>query len=125
VATRILAHLGLLAPEGRMGALVGSEVVYLAERGTTAATMTPYDVCALRLDGTVLAGTPPEDADRYPSALRAGGCGAVALTDGGLVTAPDVVGLVEKLSRMSWEAAQAQARGAGALVGVYPADAAG
>jgi hypothetical protein len=102
--------------------LVGSEVVYLAGRGVGQATMTPYDVCALRLgDASVLAGTPPEDAARYLEAI--GSRGAVALTAAGMVAASDLLSLIEQLCRMSWIEAEAIARGAGALVGAYPAEA--
>lgn len=103
---------------------MGSDVVYLAGRGVRAATMTPYDVAALRLsDGLDLAGTPPNDAERYLAAVRAspGAC-AAALTRGGLTTATDLAGLVEGLVGVTWAEAVADARGAGALLGVSPAD---
>jgi hypothetical protein len=124
IATRILVHYGLLAEDGRVALLVGSEVVYLAGRGARAATMTPYDVCALRLgDGSELSGDPPADAARYVDALRGDRRHrAVALTRGGLTVAPGVLELVERLSGSSWDQAESAARGAGALVGVYPSD---
>src|SRR5258708_30345466 len=79
VATRILAHAGALASDGRVAALVGTEVVYLAARGISPHTMTPYDVAAVRLgDGSVLAGEPPEDFARYLAALRTTGSRAAA-----------------------------------------------
>lgn len=128
VATRILAHLGLLAGDGRVALVVGSEVVYLAARGARAATMTPYDVAALRLgDGLGLAGDPPGDAERYLAALRADrGAGAAALSaDGAMATAGGVVALVERLSGTAWSEAEARVRSGGGLVGVYPAEPSG
>lgn len=123
VATRILAHLGILAPEGRLALAVGTDLVYLAARGTSPATMTPYDVCAvLRRDGSVLAGTAPDDVARYLGALEAAaGATAVALTaDGRVAAAPDLRALVEGSSGAAWPEAEASARAAGALVGAYP-----
>ena len=98
--------------------------MYLAGRTARAATMTPYDVCALRLgDGSELSGDPPADAARYVDALRGDPHhGAVALARGGLTVAPGVVELVERLSGSSWDRAESVARGAGALVGAYPTD---
>lgn len=128
VATRILAHLGILPDGARVALRVGSDVVYLAGRGERAATMTPYDIAALHLaDGAVLAGTQPDDAARYLDALRgAVGAHAAALTrDGTIVTTPDLVTLVEGLARAPWAEVEAEARGAGALVGAYPAGASG
>lgn len=125
VATRILAHLGLLAEGGRVAVLVGTEVVYLPGRGATPATMTPYDVAAVRLaDGLDLAGTPPDDAERYADALRRHPAArAAAMTaHGGVTTARDVVDLVERLAGIPWAEAEAAARAAGALVGAHPAD---
>jgi hypothetical protein len=123
VATRILAHRGLLAPDGRIAAVVGTDVLYVAARDVSAATMTPYDVSAILLrDGSILAGTPPDDASLYLDALRASrGAQVAALSsDGTMTTTPDLVTLVEGLTRMPWADAEAEARGAGALVGAYP-----
>lgn len=123
VAIRILAHRGSLAPDGHVAVLVGSEVVYLPARGTRPATVTPFDMAAVRLgDGLDLAGTPPDDAERYLRALRADpGARAVALApDGRLVTAAELSALVERLVGLPWPAAEVAARAAGALVGVYP-----
>jgi hypothetical protein len=123
VATRILAQRGLLAADGRVAVLVGSEVVYVAGRGVSPATMTPYDVCALRLtDATVLAGMPPDDADLYVAALRQSGSRAVAMALRGPFAANDLASLVERLCGMSWSDAEGAARGAGALVGAYPSE---
>ena len=122
VATRILAHLGLLADDGRVAIVVGSEVVYVPGRGTSASTLTPYDVAAVRLrDGIDLAGTPPDDAARYLDALRAdrSARAAALVTTGEVATAADVVGLVEGLARLPWAEAEGRARAAGALVGAY------
>ena len=97
----------------------------MAGRGASAATMTPYDVAAVRLaDGTGLTGTPPSDVARYLEALRADrSARAVALAASGtLETGPDAVGLVERLAEMTWTEAEARARAAGALLGAYPAE---
>jgi hypothetical protein len=109
----------VLARNGRVATLVGADVVYLMGRAATAATMTPYDVAAVRLaDGLVLAGEPPEDADRYVDALRSDRAHrAAADAIDGLVTAPDLAELVERVTRLSWSEAELQARAAGALVG--------
>lgn len=121
VATRILAHLGLLAAEGRVALLVGCEVVYLCGRGASVATMTPYDVAAVRLgDGLELAGAPPADTERYLAALRATGSRAVAgLASGEMAVAPDAAGLVELVTGLRWADAEGRARSAGALLGAY------
>ena len=124
MATRILSHRGLLSPAGRVALLVGSEVVYLGGRGAGPATMTPYDVCALRLaDATVLAGDPPDDADRYLAALRSSGMRAAALGRNGDEVAPDVITLVERMSAAPWSDVEADARASGALIGAYPSEA--
>lgn len=122
VATRILAHAGALGPGGRVAVVTG-EVVYLAGRGISPHTMTPYDVVAVRLgDGTELWGEPPEDVDRYLAALRItpqSGAAAVAL-DGTLVTAPTVRECVAHLLGRPWLEAETTARSSGALIGAYP-----
>jgi hypothetical protein len=105
--------------------LVGSEVVYIGGRGASPATMTPYDVAAVRLrDGIVLAGDPPDDVERYLGALRAERTArAVASVPDGAATGADAVELVERLSGVSWAVAEGRARAAGALLGAYPAEA--
>lgn len=123
VATRILARAGALAADGRMALLVGREVVYLPGRGVAAASMTPYDVAAVRLaDGLPLGGDPPEDADRYLAALRAtSDSRAAALrSDGTLVTAPSARACVAALLGRPYEDLEAEARLTGALFGAYP-----
>ena len=103
-----------------MAALVGSEVVYLGGRGIPASTMTPYDVCALRLgDGTVLAGAAPEDASRYLALLRGGEVRAVAAALKADISAAGLRELVEQISGLSWDEAMGQAFAAGALVGAH------
>jgi hypothetical protein len=103
---------------------VGSDVVYLAGRGTVPATMTPYDVCAVRLaDGLALAGTPPDDLDTYLALLRTDpSAQAVAQRGADLVTAGTVAELVERLAALPWAEAEGAARAAGALVGAYPSE---
>lgn len=123
IATRILARAGVLAEDGLIALLVGSEVVYVAGRGIAGAAMTPYDVCALRLaDGLPLSGEPPEDADRYLDALRnADGARAAALRrDDTLVIAPTVRACVAALLGRPYEELVAEARLTGALFGAYP-----
>lgn len=123
VATRILARAGALAEGGCMALLVGTEVVYLPGRGIAAASMTPYDVAAVRLvDGLPLGGDPPEDAVRYLDALRgAGHARAAALRpDGTLVTASSARDCVASLLGRSYDELEAEARLTGALFGAYP-----
>jgi hypothetical protein len=123
VATRILARAGVLASEGRVAALVGSEVVYLARRGVTPLSMTPYDVAAVRLaDGLELYGDPPDDVARYLAALRAArGARAAALrADGHVVTAGSVRDCVAALLGRPFEDLEAEARLVGTLFGAYP-----
>jgi hypothetical protein len=123
VATRILARAGALAADGRMALLVGREVVYLPGRGVVAASMTPYDVAAVRLaDGLPLGGDPPEDAERYLAALRAASDSRAAALrgDGTLVTAPSARACVAALLGRPYEDLEAEARLTGALFGAYP-----
>lgn len=123
VATRILARAGALAADGRMALLVGREVVYLPGRGVAAASMTPYDVAAVRLaDGLPLGGDPPEDAERYLAALRAASDSRAAAlrSDGTLVTAPSARACVAALLGRPYEDLEAEARLTGALFGAYP-----
>ena len=123
IATRILARAGVLADDGCLAVLVGTEVVYLAGRGVAAASMTPYDVAAVRLaDGFPLGGDPPDNAERYLAALRrAGEARAAALRkDGTLVTAPSARDCVAALLGRPYEDLEAEARLTGALFGAYP-----
>ena len=123
VATRILARAGALAADGRMALLVGREVVYLPSRGVAGASMTPYDVAAVRLaDGLALGGDPPEDAERYLAALRAASDSRAAAlrSDGTLVTAPSARACVAALLGRPYEDLEAEARLTGALFGAYP-----
>ena len=122
VATRILAHAGALASDGRVALLTG-EVVYVAGLGVANHTMTPYDVTIVRLrDGRDLFGTPPGDIGRYLDALRAQPeSRAAALgADGTLVTADGLPGVIATLLHRPWDEAEAQAKAAGALIGAYP-----
>jgi len=99
--------------------------VYVGGRGATAATMTPYDVAAVRLsDGLELAGSAPDDADQYRRALRSDPSARVAalVASGDLVTAGDVADLLQRVARLPWTEAEARARAAGALVGAYPTE---
>ena len=122
VATRILAHAGALAPDGRVALLTG-EVVYIAGSGVSNHTMTPYDITIIRLrDGLELHGDPPADADRYLDALRtaAPACAAARSTAGILVSAASLPSLVRALLHSPWDDALAHASASGALIGAYP-----
>ncbi|HLZ47355.1 MAG TPA: hypothetical protein VKR80_01740 [Candidatus Limnocylindria bacterium] len=122
VATRILAHAGALATDGRVALLTG-EVVYIAGSGVSNHTMTPYDVTIVRLgDGLDLFGSPPGDVGRYLDALRAqpGATAAALAVDGTLVTGDTLRAVVVALVRRPWDEAEGRARAAGALIGAYP-----
>jgi hypothetical protein len=122
VATRILAHAGALASDGQVALLTG-EVVYIAGSGISNHTMTPYDICIVRLrDGLELFGDPPPGIDRYLDALRAGpGARAAALgSDGVLVSADSLRTLIATLLHSTWDDAEAHAKAIGALIGAYP-----
>jgi ribulose-5-phosphate 4-epimerase/fuculose-1-phosphate aldolase len=123
VATRILAHAGALAGEGRV-VLVTGEVVYVAGTGVSNHTMTPYDVTIVRLrDGIELFGTPPSDVGRYLDALRARpeAQAAALAADATLVTGDSLHAVVATLLHRPWDEAEAHARASGALIGAYPA----
>ena len=122
VATRILAHAGALAPDGRVVLLTG-EVVYAAASGISNHTMTPYDITIVRLrDGLDLFGDPPADIERYLQGLRAApSAHAAALAaDGTLVSADSLPTLVLTLLHSPWSEAEAHASAIGALIGAYP-----
>ena len=138
VATRILARAGAVAPDGRI-TLRLHDVLYVAGRGVSNHTMTPYDVVSVLLaDGTPLLGDPPEDIDRYVAAHRerpdANSVGRGS--DDVIVTAPSlracVIALLARhrgepeaaaseLDRV-WEQLVADARIAGALIGAFPTE---
>ena len=122
VATRILAHAGALADEGRVALLTG-EVVYIAAAGISNHTMTPYDVTIVRLrDGLELFGSPPAGVDRYLDALRAhpGAMAAALASDGTLVTADTLRAVVVAMVHRPWDEAERHAKASGALIGAYP-----
>ena len=138
VATRILARAEALAPEGRI-TLRLHDVVYVAGRGVSNHTMTPYDIVSVLLaDGTPLLGVPPDDIAEYVAAHRAApdaesvGRGS----DGVIVAAPSLrtcaTGLLARrrggrgpddasLER-AWDELVADARIAGALIGAFPTE---
>lgn len=139
VATRILARAGALGADGRI-TLRLHDVVYVAARGISNHTMTPYDVVSvLADDGSPLVGDPPEDLDTY-LALHRRTREAVSVaraTDGSLVAAPSVRACTVALLRRhrggserdddatierTWMDLVAEARIAGALVGAFPAE---
>lgn len=138
VATRILARADALAPEGRI-TLRLHDVLYVAGRGVSSHTMTPYDVVSILLvDGSPLLGVPPEDLDEYLAAHRAApqaesvGRGS----DGVIVAAPTLRACaITLLARRRgeegthgpsleqvWEELVADARISGALIGAFPAE---
>jgi hypothetical protein len=138
VATRILARADALAPEGRI-TLRLHDVLYVAGRGVSNHTMTPYDVVSMLMaDGSPLLGVPPDDVDDYLVAHRAApdaesvGRGS----DGVIVAAPSLracaVALLSRrrgergpdsasLERV-WDELVADARVAGVLIGAFPAE---
>jgi hypothetical protein len=138
VATRILARADALAPEGRI-TLRLHDVLYIAARGVSNHTMTPYDVASVLLaDGTALVGVPPDDVVEYIAAHRTAheaesvGRGF----DGVVVAAPSLRACtVALLARRRhehgpdpasleqvWEELVAGARIAGALIGAFPTE---
>jgi len=138
VATRILARADALPPDGRL-TLRLHDVVYVAGRGVSNHTMTPYDVASVLLaDGTPLVGEAPDDVYEYIAAHRAApsaesvGRG----TDGVIVAAPSLractITLLARrrgergpddtsLERV-WEELVADARISGALIGAFPTE---
>lgn len=135
IATRILARADALAPDGRI-TLRLHDVVYLAGRGVSSHTMTPYDVVSVLLaDGTPLLGVPPDDVARYIASHRASP-GAVSVGrghDGSTVTASSLRACAAAmlarrrgepaadLERI-WDELVAEARVSGALIGAFPSD---
>jgi hypothetical protein len=138
VATRILARADALAPDGRI-TLRLNDVLYVAGRGVSNHTMTPYDVVSILLaDGTPLLGLPPDDVAEYVVAHRAA-ADAESVgrgSDGVIVAAPSLracaIALLAhrrgesatdaaSLERV-WEELVADARVAGALIGAFPTE---
>lgn len=138
VATRVLARAGALAGHGRI-TLRLHDVVYVAGRGVSNATMTPYDVVSVLIaDGTPLLGLPPEDIGEYVALYRAESDAESVgrASDGVIVAAPSLracaVALLARkrgepapdpmsLERI-WEELVAEARVSGALIGAFPTD---
>jgi hypothetical protein len=138
VATRILARADALAAEGRITVRL-NDVLYIAGRGVSNHTMTPYDVVSILVaDGSPLVGTPPVDFDDYVAAHRdAPDVGSVARgVDGGIVGAPSLRACATlllarrrgergpdsaSLERV-WEELVADARLTGVLIGAFPAE---
>lgn len=132
VTTRVLAHAGALAADGRITVLAG-EILYVGGRGVANDRMTPYDVVPVWLvDGYAFQGTPPEDVGRYlvahrtdPSVRSVALCADRTLVVGRSLRECALAALrrvrpeVEDDER-AWEQAEAEARAAGALVRAYP-----
>ncbi|MEX2047039.1 MAG: hypothetical protein WEE03_07735 [Chloroflexota bacterium] len=138
VATRILARADALAPEGRI-TLRLHDVLYVAGRGVSNHTMTPYDVVPILLaDSSPLLGVPPDDLHEYIAAHRAApdaesvGRGS----DGVIVASPSLRACaITLLARRRgeqgkhgpsleqvWEELVAEARISGALIGAFPTE---
>lgn len=138
IATRILASADALAAEGRI-TLRLHDVLYVAGRGVSNRTMTPYDVVSILLaDGSPLLGVPPDDLDEYVAAHRAEpdaesvGRGS----DGVMVAAPSLRACaITLLTRHRgergpddatlehvWEELVGEARISGALIGAFPTE---
>jgi hypothetical protein len=138
VATRILARADALAPDGRI-TLRLNDVLYVAGRGVSNRTMTPYDVVSILLaDGTPLLGLPPDDVDEYVAAHRAA-ADAESVgrgSDGVIVSAPSLRACATALLALRrgergpdaaslervWEELVADARTSGALIGAFPTE---
>jgi ribulose-5-phosphate 4-epimerase/fuculose-1-phosphate aldolase len=138
VATRILARADALAPEGRI-TLRLNDVLYVAGRGVSNHTMTPYDVVSVLLaDGAPLLGLPPDDVDEYVAAHRAAPDAASVGrgSDGVIVAAPSLRACAAALLagrrgeggpdaaslERVWEELIADARVTGALIGAFPTE---
>lgn len=133
IATRILARAERLAPDGRVTLRAG-EVVYVAARGTSSHSLTPYDVAIVRLaDGDRLLGVPPDDIARYLDVYRAHPAVAsvIARADGALLSGTglracalralaDGAPAGEDAVERAWQGLVAEARVAGALIGAFP-----
>lgn len=138
VATRILARADALAPDGRI-TLRLNDVLYVAGRGVSNHTMTPYDVVSILLaDGSPLLGVPPDDVDEYIAAHRAA-ANAESVgrgSDGVIVAAPSLRACAAALLALRrgergpdaaslervWEELVADARTSGALIGAFPTE---
>lgn len=138
VATRILARAEALAPDGRI-TLRLNDVLYVAGRGVSNHTMTPYDVVSILLaDGSPLLGVPPDDVDEYVAAHRAA-ADAESVgrgPDGTIVAAPSLRACATELLALQrgergpdaaslervWEELVAEARVSGVLIGAFPTE---
>jgi hypothetical protein len=138
VATRILARAAALAPDGRI-TLRLHDVLYIAGRGVSNHTMTPYDVVSILVaDGSPLFGVPPDDLNEYVAAHRAAAdaesvgrgsdgiivaapslraCAAALLARHRGERAPDAASL-----ERAWDELVADARITGALIGAFPTE---
>jgi len=138
VATRILARADALAPEGRI-TLRLNDVLYIAGRGVSNHTMTPYDVVSILVaDAAPLLGTPPDDVGEYVAAHRAAPQAESAGRgpDGVIVAATSLRACAlallarrhgerkhDDLSlEQAWDELVADARVSGALIGAFPTE---
>ena len=123
--TRILSYAGALAAEGRITALTG-EVVYIAAREVSNATMTPHDIAIVRLaDAEALRGEAPGDVERYLAVYRQRPLAkSVAMAaDGSLVHGLSLLAcakatLLRADPEDRWERAETDAAAHGAFIGL-------
>ena len=123
--TRILSYAGALAAEGRITAL-GGEVVYVAARGVSNATMTPFDIAIVRLvDADALRGEPPDDIERYLAVYRSSPLvrSVAEARDGAMVKGLSLLTcakatLLRADPEDSWERAEQDAAAHGAFIGL-------
>src|SRR2546428_9910545 len=125
--TRILSYAGALATDGRITVLAG-EVVYVAARAVTNATMTPHDVAIVRLaDPDVLRGEAPDDIERYLAVYRQRPLArsAAIAPDGSLVHGLSLLAcakatLLRADPEDRWDRAEEDAAAHGAFIGLVP-----
>jgi len=131
IATRILARAGVLPDDGRVTLRVG-EVMYVAARGVSNHTVTPYDTAIVRVrDGDPMWAEAPDDAERYLARYRADGraCAVIAVP-GALVEAESLASAALAALRTAraddrrpWPELVGEARASGVLIGILPASA--
>jgi len=131
VATRVLAHAGVLNAEFRLSARAG-EVIYVNRRGASNATMSPEDIAAVWLtDGYALRGEPPESIERHLEAYRGDPALGSVLSDGDSVWTgksrveaalrcvrpqrPELEGLPDD---QAWSTIENEAKASGAFIGM-------
>jgi ribulose-5-phosphate 4-epimerase/fuculose-1-phosphate aldolase len=127
--TRILSYAGALATDGRITVLAG-EVVYIAAREVSNATMAPHDIAIVRLaDADVLRGAPPHDIERYLAVYRQRPLAkSVAMAaDGSIVHGLSLLAcakatLLRADPEDRWERAEGDAAAHGAFIGLVASE---